>query len=54
MPGDYKMVPPWITGVTERLFFMAGGLYLYYGLDAHADYRAHPGHEQLTAFVQML
>ena len=29
---------------------MAEGLYLYYGLDALEVYRAHLGHEQLTAF----
>ncbi len=30
---------------------MAEGLYLYYGLDALEEFRAHLGHEQLTAFV---
>ena len=33
---------------------MAGGLYLYFGLDAQAVFRAHLGHEQPTAFVEML
>jgi hypothetical protein len=27
------------------------GLYLYFGLDAQAVFRVHPGHEQLTAFI---
>jgi hypothetical protein len=31
--------------------FMAGGLNLYTGLGAEAEYRAHLGHEQLTALV---
>jgi hypothetical protein len=30
---------------------MAGGLYLYFGLDALEEFRAHLGHEQLTTFV---
>ena len=29
---------------------MAEGLDLYFGLDAQAAFRAHLGHEQLTAF----
>ena len=33
---------------------MAEGLYLLYGLDAPRLYRAHLGHEQLTASVYML
>jgi hypothetical protein len=32
--------------------FMAGGLYLYFGLYALEEFRAHLGHEQLTAFVK--
>lgn len=33
---------------------MAGGLNLYSGLGAKGEYRAHLGHEQLTALVLML
>ncbi len=33
---------------------MAGGLNLYSGLGAEAKYRAHLGHEQLTALVETL
>jgi hypothetical protein len=34
--------------------FMAGGLNLYSGLGAKDKYRAHLGHEQLTALVKTL
>jgi hypothetical protein len=33
---------------------MAGGLYLYSGLGAKEEYRAHLGHEQLTVLVKTL
>jgi len=39
------------TVQSSREGFMAGGLDLYFGLDAQAELRAHLGHEQLTAFV---